>query len=85
MTPEPPSAQLAHIGGSGTWAFPYPDGALDGHPHLSVEVVQADIRVATPYGPSPSFRLCRLTDGRTRRSTDYLYVWMHGIDPENRS
>ena len=85
MTPEPPSAPLAHIGGSGTWAFPYPDGALDGHPHLSVEVVQPDLRFATPYGPSPSFRLCRLTDRRTGRSTDYLYVWMHGLDPENRS
>ena len=71
MTPEPPSAPLAHIGGSGTWAFPYPDGALDGHPHLSVEVVHENIQLATPYGPSPSFRLCRLTDGRTRRSTDY--------------
>ena len=49
--------------------------------YLSVEVVQPDIQVATPYGPSPSFRLCRLTDGRTRRSTDYLYVWMHGTRP----
>jgi purine nucleoside phosphorylase len=85
VTPEPPSAQLAHIGGSGTWAFPYPDGALEGHPRLSVEVVQPDIQVATPFGPSPAFRLCRLTDRRTGRSTDYLYVWMHGIDPENHS
>ena len=85
MTPEPPPAQLAHIGGSGTWAFPYPDGALDRHPYLSVEVKTPDIRVATPYGPSPSFRLCRLTDRRTGRATDYLYVWMHGLDPENRS
>jgi purine nucleoside phosphorylase len=85
LTPEPPRAQLAHIGGSGTWAFPYPDGALEDHPHLSVTVVQPEIRVATPYGPSPAFRLCRLTDRRTGRSTDYLYVWMHGIDPENRS
>ena len=85
MTPEPPPAKFAHIGGSGTWAFPYPDGALEGHPHLSVEVTQPDIRLATPYGPSPSFRLCRLTDRRTGRSTDYLYVWMHGLDPENRS
>jgi purine nucleoside phosphorylase len=83
--PEPPPARLAHIGGSGTWAFPYPDGALDGHPYLSVEVVLPEIRVATPYGPSPAFRLCRLTDRRSARSTDYLYVWMHGIDPENRS
>jgi len=82
---EPPAAQLAHIGGSGTWAFPYPDGALDDHPYLSVEVVQPDIHVATLFGPSPAFRLCRLTDRRAGRSTDYLYVWMHGIDPENRS
>ena len=52
MTPEPPSAPLAHIGGSGTWAFPYPNGALAGHTYLSVEVTQPDIRVATPYGPS---------------------------------
>ena len=85
MTPEPPQAPLAHIGGSGTWAFPYPDGALEGHPDLLVEVTVPDIRVATPYGPSPSFRLCRLTDRRTGRVTDYLYVWMHGLDPENRS
>jgi len=85
VTPEPPPVQLAHIGGSGTWAFPYPDGALDRHPYLSVEVKAPDIRVATPYGPSPSFRLCRLTDRRTGRATDYLYVWMHGLDPENRS
>ena len=48
-------------------------------------MVQPDVQVATPYGPSPPFRLCRLTDRRTGRSTDYLYVWMHGIDPENRS
>ena len=82
---DPPVARLAHIGGSGTWAFPYPDGALDGHPHLTVQVVQPHIQVATPYGPSPPFRLSRLTDRRTDRSTDYLYVWMHGIDPENRS
>jgi 5'-methylthioadenosine phosphorylase len=82
---EPPATRLAHIGGSGTWGFPYPDGALDDHPHLSVEVVQPHIRVATPYGPSPAFRLCRLTDRRTGTATDYLYVWMHGIDPENRS
>jgi 5'-methylthioadenosine phosphorylase len=85
VTPEPPPAQFAHIGGSGTWAFPYPDGALDGHPHLGVEVVQPEIRVATPYGPSPAFRLCRVIDRRADRSTDYLYVWMHGIDPESRS
>ena len=72
MTPEPPQAPLAHIGGSGTWAFPYPDGALEGHPDRSIEVTVPDIRVATPYGPSPSFRLCRLTDRRTGRVTDYL-------------
>jgi 5'-methylthioadenosine phosphorylase len=82
---EPPAARLAHIGGSGTWAFPYPDGALADHPHLAVEVVEPDLRFATPYGPSPAFRLCRLTDRRSGRATDYLYVWMHGIDPENRS
>ena len=82
---DPPVARLAHIGGSGTWAFAYPDGALDGHPHLTVEVVKPHIKLATPYGPSPAFRLCRVTDRRTARSTDYLYVWMHGIDPENRS
>jgi 5'-methylthioadenosine phosphorylase len=83
--PEPPAARFAHVGGSGTWGFPYPDGALDGHPYLAVEVVEPHVRVATPYGPSPAFRLCRLTDRRTGRVTDYLYVWMHGIDPENRS
>src|SRR5262245_40309138 len=46
VIPDPPSARLAHIGGSGTWAFPYPDGALEGHPYLSVDVVQPDIQVA---------------------------------------
>lgn len=76
-----PRARFAHIGGSGTWAFPYPDGALAGHPHLAVEVVEPGIQVATPFGPSPSFRLCRLTDRRTGEAHDYLYVWMHGIDP----
>jgi purine nucleoside phosphorylase len=81
----PPRARFAHIGGSGTWAFPYPDGALDGHPHLSVEIVEPDVQVATSFGPSPSFRLCRLTDRRTREARDYLYVWMHGIDPANPS
>ena len=83
---EPPAARLAHIGGSGTWAFPYPDGALDGHPHLAVEVVRAAHPGRDPVSARrPPFRLCRLTDRRTGRSTDYLYVWMHGIDPENRS
>ncbi len=78
-----PRARFAHIGGSGTWAFPYPEGALDGHPHLSAEILEPDIQVATPFGPSPSFRLCRLTDRRTGEARDYLYVWMHGIDPAN--
>jgi 5'-methylthioadenosine phosphorylase len=82
---EPPAARLAHIGGSGTWGFRYPDGALEGHPRLSVEVVDGAIEVATPYGPSPPFRLCRLHDRDTGGATDYLYVWMHGIDPANRS
>jgi purine nucleoside phosphorylase len=85
MMLEPPPARLAHIGGSGTWGFRYPDGALGGHPDLSVAVVEPRIEVATPYGPSPSFRLCRLTDRRTGQATDYLYVWMHGIDPANRT
>jgi 5'-methylthioadenosine phosphorylase len=84
LSADPPRVELAHIGGSGTWAFPYPDGALDGHPRLSVRVVQPDLRFATPFGPSPSFRLCRLSDRRTGREHDYLYVWMHGIDPGNR-
>jgi 5'-methylthioadenosine phosphorylase len=82
---DPPRVGLAHIGGSGTWAFRYPDGALDGHPYLSVEVVEHDLQLVTPYGPSPWFRLCRLTDRRSGRATDYLYVWMHGIDPDSRS
>jgi purine nucleoside phosphorylase len=78
-----PRARFAHIGGSGTWAFPYPEGALEGHAHLSVEIVEPDIRTDTPFGPSPSFRLCRLTDRATGETLDYLYVWMHGIDPAN--
>jgi purine nucleoside phosphorylase len=78
-----PRARFAHIGGSGTWAFPYPAGALDGHPRLSAEIVEPDVQVATPFGPSPSFRLCRLSDRRTGETADYLYVWMHGIDPAN--
>jgi purine nucleoside phosphorylase len=79
-----PRVALAHIGGSGTWAFAYPDGALEGHPHLSVAVVEPDIQVETPFGPSPPFRLCRLTDRRTGAERDYLYVWMHGLDPGSR-
>jgi purine nucleoside phosphorylase len=78
---ELPRVAFAHIGGSGTWGFRYPDGALDGHPHLSVQVVDPDIQVETPYGPSPSFRGCRVTDRRTGAERDFLYVWMHGIDP----
>jgi 5'-methylthioadenosine phosphorylase len=78
---ELPRVAYAHIGGSGTWGFPYPDGALDGHPYLSVGVVEPDIRVETPFGPSPSFRRCRLVDRRSGTERDYLYVWMHGIDP----
>ena len=85
LTAAPPRVEFAHVGGSGTWGFPYPDGALDGHPYLSVRVLEPDIRVATPFGPSPSFRRCRLTDSRSGRERDYLYVWMHGIDPDNRS
>ncbi len=76
-----PQVAFAHIGGSGTWGFPYPDGALDGHPYLSVTVLEPDIQTETPYGPSPSFRLCRVTDRRSGAERDYLYVWMHGIDP----
>lgn len=79
--PELPRLTFAHIGGSGTWGFPYPDGALDGHPYLSVRVVDPDIQVETPFGPSPSFRHCRVTDRRSGAERDYLYVWMHGIDP----
>jgi len=76
-----PSVRYAHIGGSGTWGFPYPVGALEGHPYLSVAVVDPDVRGDTPYGPAPPFRLCRLTDRRRGTERDYLYVWMHGIDP----
>jgi purine nucleoside phosphorylase len=79
-----PRAAFAHIGGSGTWAFPYPDGALDGHPYLSVKVVDPEIQVETPFGPSPPFRLCRLADHRTGEERDYLYVWMHGIEAASR-
>jgi 5'-methylthioadenosine phosphorylase len=82
---ELPRVEFAHIGGSGTWGFPYPDGALDGHPYLSIELVEPDIRLDTPFGPSPSFRLCRLTDRRSGAQRDYLYVWMHGIDPSVRT
>jgi len=78
---ELPRLTFAHIGGSGTWGFRYPDGALDGHPYLSVRVVDPDIRVETPFGPSPSFRRCRVTDRRSGAERDYLYVWMHGIEP----
>lgn len=74
---------MAHIGGSGTWGFRYPDGALDAHPHLSVAVVEPEIRLDTPFGPSPAFRLCRLTDRRSGSTRDFLYVWMHGFDPAN--
>lgn len=77
-----PRVAFAHIGGSGTWGFPYPDGALGEHPYLSVRVVEPNIRIETPYGPSPSFRHCRLTDRRTGAEREYLYVWMHGIDPQ---
>ena len=50
---EPPRAAFAHVGGSGTWAFPYPDDALAGHPTLSVRVIEPDIRVdrvTPPFG-----------------------------------
>jgi purine nucleoside phosphorylase len=78
---ELPQVTFAHIGGSGTWGFPYPDDALGGHPYLSVRVVDPDIQVDTPFGPSPSFRRCRVTDSRSGAARDFLYVWMHGIDP----
>ncbi len=80
-----PRVQFAHIGGSGTWGFRYPDGALGGHPNLSVDVIDPDIQTDTPFGPSPSFRLCRVTDRRSDAARDYLYVWMHGIDPASRA
>ena len=76
-----PRVTFAHIGGSGTWGFPYPDGALAGHPYLDVRVVDPDIQVETPFGPSPSFRRCRVLDTRSGAERDYLYVWMHGIEP----
>lgn len=76
-----PRVDFAHIGGSGTWAFAYPAGALDGHARLAAEVVEPEIRVPTAFGPSPSFRLCRVTDRRAGAAWEYLYVWMHGLDP----
>ena len=76
-----PRVDFAHIGGSGTWAFPYPAGALDGHAGLAVEVREADLQEETAFGPSPAFRLCRVTDRRTGVATEFLYVWMHGLDP----
>jgi 5'-methylthioadenosine phosphorylase len=79
---ELPRVAFAHIGGSGTWGFQYPDGALEGHPYLAVQVVDPDIRTETPFGPSPSFRRCRVTDRRSGAERDFLYVWMHGIDPD---
>jgi 5'-methylthioadenosine phosphorylase len=84
MTPLP-QVEFAHVGGSGTWAFRYPDGALDNHPYLSVAVVEPEIRTYTAFGPSPPFRLCRLTDRRSGTVRDFLYVWMHGIEPEGET
>ena len=80
MTGLPP-VTFAHIGGSGTWGFPYPDGTLTDHPYLAIRVVSPEITVETPYGPSPAFRRCRISDRRTGGERDFLYVWMHGIDP----
>jgi purine nucleoside phosphorylase len=78
---ELPRVAFAHIGGSGTWGFPYPDSALNEHPYLAVRVIEPEIQTETPYGPSPSFRRCRVTDRRSGAERDFLYVWMHGIDP----
>ena len=74
-----PHRRVRHVGVS------LPGRRPGRHPYLSVEVVQPDIRVATPYGPSPVVPPLPVDRPPHGPSTDYLYVWMHGLDPENRS
>ncbi len=71
-----PKAQLAHIGGSGTWASVFPEDC-----HMEgVKVVEKGLEFETPYGTTVPMKLLELDgsvclDGKTKR---VLTVPFHG-------
>jgi 5'-methylthioadenosine phosphorylase len=67
-----PEADIAVIGGSGTFATDFP--RLDASP--DVEIFAQDLVFSTPYGPSPPFSLFSLGPGKR-----VLACRMHGWRP----
>ena len=67
-----PEADIAVIGGSGTYATDFPRSASSSE----VEVVAQDLVFSTPYGLSPPFSHFSLAQGKT-----VLACRMHGWRP----
>lgn len=76
-----PRVAFANVGGSGSWAFRFPEGVFAADAPLSVRRLEGPLVFETPYGDSPPFGLYELLDRRTGRARQFLRVWMHGLQP----
>ncbi|HEY3110266.1 MAG TPA: hypothetical protein VGL23_16015 [Chloroflexota bacterium] len=76
-----PGVAFANIGGSGSWGYRFPDGALAADGPLAVRRVEARLVFETPFGDSPPFGLYELTNRATGLTRRFLRVWMHGLQP----
>ena len=77
-----PSVRFANVGGSGSWAYRFPEGVFAPGDPLAVRRLDGPLVFETPYGESPPFGLYELTDKRTGERRELLRVWMHGLHPE---
>jgi len=77
-----PSVRFANVGGSGSWAYRFPEGVFGPGDPLAVRRLDGPLVFETPYGDSPPFGLYELTDRRSGQRREFLRVWMHGLHPE---
>ncbi len=70
---EPPAAEWAVIGGSGTHGCSFPQDGDSG-----AKVLQQGLSFDTPFGPSPDFKLFETVGGR-RCLTVRLHGWRDGV------
>jgi 5'-methylthioadenosine phosphorylase len=77
-----PQVLFANVGGSGSWAYRFPEGVFAPDDPLAVRRLEGPLVFETPYGESPPFGLYELLDRRRGRRREFLRVWMHGLQPE---
>ena len=68
-----PAASYAVVGGSGTLSSNFPANV----PDEDVEILEDNLRFATPYGQSPAMRLFRV--GEKRVLTVKMHGWRSGV------